>query len=144
MYLFKSIGYSLGGVAMETLHHPGQTTAILGYISYPDDFNISAGLNQCWRKDTNVNAAASKYTASSAVAAGATIAANQFTPQENPNYNEGYAIRRKLLMDNDAPGELSFKVPFSHIFGFAKYNNVLYSLRHTLKFTRENDDLAIH
>jgi hypothetical protein len=47
-------------------------------------------------------------------------------------------------MDNDAPGEFSFIVPFSHIFGLAEYNKVLYNLRHTLTFTRGSDDLPIH
>lgn len=142
MYLFSSIEYSLGGKTIETLHDPGQTTSMLGYLSYPDDFN--AGLNQCWRKDTNVNAISTEYTASPAVVAGAAIAAGHFTSQRNPHYNDGFAVRRKLLMDNDTPGEFSFSIPFSHIFGFAEFNKILYNLRHTLKFTRGSDDLPIH
>lgn len=142
MYLFSSIEYSLGGVKIETLDFPGHTTSMLGYLSYPDDF--SAGLNQCWRKDTGVHASSTEYTASPLVAAGVVIPAGQFTPQRNPNYNEGFAVRRKLLMDNDAPGEFSFNVPFSHMFGFAEYDKVLYNLRHTLRFTRASDDMPIH
>src|SRR5437870_8466794 len=64
MYLFKNIEYSLGGQRIETLNDPGQTTSMLGYLKYPDDFNSSAGLNQCWRKDTNVGAISTEYTAS--------------------------------------------------------------------------------
>ena len=144
MYLFQNIDYKLGGETMETIRNPGQTTSMIGYMIYPDDFNSSAGLNQCWRKDTNVGAISAEYTASPAVAADAAIAAGRFTPQRNANYNDGFAIRRKLLMDSDAPGEFSFIVPFSHIFGFAEYNKVLYNLRHTLTFTRGSNDLPIH
>lgn len=144
MYLFSNIEYSLGGERIEALHYPGHTTSMLGYLSYPDDFNSSAGLNQCWRKDTGVNAASTEYTASPAVAAGAAVAAGGLTPRRNPDYNEGFSVRRKLLMDNDAPGDFSFNIPFSHIFGFAAHDSVLYSLRHTLKFTRGPDDLPIH
>ena len=144
MYLFSNVQYWLGGKLIETINYPGQTTSMLGYLSYPDDFNSSAGLSQCWRKDTNVNAISSEYTASRAVVAAAAIAADHFTPQRNPNYNEGFAIRRKLLLDNDTPGEFSFNIPFSHIFGFAEYDKVLYNLKHTLKLTRESDGYAIH
>ena len=150
MYLFSTIEYSLGGKTMETLNFPGHTTSMLGYLSYPDDFNCSAGLNQCWRKDTNVNAISAKYMPSRAVAAVAAAAASpeipegHFTPRENPDYNEGYAIRRSLLMSNDTPGQFSFIVPFSHMFAFAEYIKVLYNLRHTLKFVRADDNSAIH
>ena len=92
MYLFSFIEYTLGGKSVEMLHNPGHTTSMLGSISYPDDFNSSPGL--CWRKDTNVNAVSTEYRASQAVAAGAVIAAGHFTPQRNPDYNEGFAIRR--------------------------------------------------
>ena len=59
MYLFQNIEYCLGGVSMDVLRNPGHTTSMLGYLSYPDDFN--AGLNQCWRKDTNINAISAEY-----------------------------------------------------------------------------------
>ena len=137
-YLFSNIEYSLGGITMETLHYPGQTTSMLGYLSYPDDFNSSAGLNQCWRKDTNVNADSNEFAES------AQAPAANYRPGRNPNYNEGFAIRRQLLMNNDTPGQFSFNIPFSHLFGFAEYNKVLYNLRHTLKLTRVNTNLAIH
>src|SRR5579872_3177963 len=143
-YLFSSIEYSLGGKRVETLNYPGHTTSMVGYITYPDDFNSSAGLNQCWRKDTNVNAVATEFTASPAVAADAAITAGQFTPQRNPNYNDGFSIRRQLLMDNDTPGQFSFKIPFSHMFGFGEFKKVLYNLQHTLRLTRGSDVLPIH
>ena len=146
MYLFSSIEYSAGGKVMETLNNPGQTTSMLGYLSYPDDFNSSYGLSQCWNKDTTVHANSNKYTASQAVAAGAAINANYFTPQENPQYNQGFASRRKYILsgDNNTRGNFSFVIPFSHIFGFSEYDKVLYNIKHTLKFTRASDNLAIH
>jgi len=143
-YLFSSIEYSLGGKRVETLNYPGHTTSMVGYITYPDDFNSSAGLNQCWRKDTSINAISAEYTTSPAVAADAAITAGQFTPQRNPNYNDGFSIRRQLLMDNDTPGQFSFKIPFSHMFGFGEFKKVLYNLQHTLRLTRGSDVLPIH
>lgn len=144
MYLFSNIEYSLGGKKMETINFPGHTTSMLGYLSYPDDFNSSAGQKQCWRKDTNINATSAKYQATPAVDAGGAIAAGRFTPRENPDYNEGFANRKSLIMTGDGPGRFAFNIPFSHIFGFAEYEKVLYSLQHILKFTRAADTLSIH
>ena len=150
MYLFENIQYSLGGKIVERLNYPGHTTSILGYLSYPDDFNTSTGLKQLWCKDTNVNAVSTKYVRSPlvpAVAANAdvpAIAAGTFTPTEEPTYNQGFAARRSVLLDNDSPGSFSFNIPFSHIFGFAEYDKILYNLSHNLKFTRRADVLAIH
>jgi hypothetical protein len=66
MYLFSSIKYELGNQTIETINCPGQTTSMLGYLSYPDDFSKSAGLICCWSKDTNTTADSSKYAASAA------------------------------------------------------------------------------
>ena len=138
MYMFSSIQYRLGGQVMETLNYPGQTTSMLGLLSYPDDFNSTAGLNQCWSKDTSSHADSDKFQAS------VLAPAANYRPTSNGNYNEGFDIRRKLLMSADPRGSFSFIIPFSHIFGFSEYTRVVYNLEHILKFVRASDNLAIY
>lgn len=148
MYLFTTIEYSIGGKVMETLTHPGQTTSMFGYLVYPDDFNTSTGLLQCWSKDTTNNADSSKYNRlpRNQIAAGTAIDVGALTPTENPNYNQGFATRRALLMtgDDNTRGNFSFDIPFSHIFGFSEYDKVMYNVKHTLKLIRSGNHLAIH
>lgn len=151
MYLFENITYTIGATVVETITSPGQITSMLGYLSYPDDFNTCAGLMSCWCKDTTNNANSAKYTNSTAVAAVAAgaavpaIAAGHFTPRENPNYNQGFSARRALLMSADPRGTFSFLIPFDHVFGFGSYSKVIYNIKHSLKFTRRSsDNLAIH
>src|SRR5437870_1945403 len=138
MYMFSSIEYRLGGQIMETLNFPGQTTSMLGYLIYPDDFNSSAGLKQCWSKDTTSSADSNEFGVSVAAPAAG------YRPTRNDNFNQGFAIRKKLLMSSDPRGNFSFIIPFSHIFGFSEYDKVLYNMEHILKFTRALDDLPIH
>ena len=145
MYLFDSISYQIGTQVVETISSPGQVTSMLGYLSYPDDFNTSSGLMSCWSKDTTDNANSKKYQPSPAVIANAAINAGHFTPTENHNYNQGFAVRKGLLFNSDPNGHFSFLIPFDHIFGFGSYNKVIYNIKHTLKFTRiSTDNLAIH
>jgi hypothetical protein len=91
MYLFTGVKYELGNSTIETVNYPGQTTSMIGYLSYPDDFSTSAGLTCCWSKDTNDSANSDKYSASAA-APGA-----NYTPRDNPNYNQGFAIRKGFV-----------------------------------------------
>ena len=91
MYMFSSFEYRLGGQIMETLNFPGQTTSMLGYLIYPDDFNSSSGLKQCWSKDTTSSADSVEFGAS------ANVPAAGYRPNRNDNFNQGFAIRRKLL-----------------------------------------------
>jgi hypothetical protein len=145
MYLFESISYQIGTKTMETISSPGQITSMLGYLSYPDDFNTSSGLLSCWSKDTTDNADSKKYQPSPAVAANAAINAGHFTPTENPNYNQGFAVRKGFLFNANPNGHFSFLIPFDHIFGFGTYDKVIYNIKHTLRFTRKStDNLAIH
>ena len=44
MYLFTGVKYELNGTTIESINYPGQTTSMLGYLSYPDD---STGLSCC-------------------------------------------------------------------------------------------------
>ena len=44
MYLFTEIKYDLDNTNIEKLSSPGQITSLFGYLSQPDDFSTSAGL----------------------------------------------------------------------------------------------------
>src|SRR6478609_7344471 len=144
MFLFSDVRYSVGNMYMETINNPGQVTTMLSYLSQPDDFNTSSGLNMCWYKDTTNNANSIKYVRSAAVPAGG-IAAGLLTPSENPNYNQGFATRKGHIMDANPRGSFSFVIPFNHIFGFGDYNKVMYNVKHVLTLTRmTSDNIAIH
>jgi hypothetical protein len=138
MYLFTGIRYELGNTTIETIIYPGQTTSMIGYCSYPDDFSKSAGLACCWIKDTNVTADSNKYSASAAAPAAG------YTPGDNANYNEGFAIRKGHLFSSNPLGCFEFNIPLSHIFGFAEYKKVIYGMKHTLTLTRGSDTAAIY
>jgi hypothetical protein len=138
MYLFTGIKYELGNTTVEFINYPGQTTSMLGYLSYPDDFSTSAGLTCCWSKDTYDSANSSKYSASvEAPAAG-------YIPVENPNYNQGFAIRKGFMFSSNPLGSFEFHVPLSHIFGFTDYKKVIYGMKHTLTLTRGSDAAALY
>src|SRR5271170_2369362 len=139
MYLFENISYQIGSTVVETITSPGQIASMLGYLSHPDDYNTSAGLMSCWCKDTTDNAIGRKYIASQAAPAAG------YTPEENPEYNQGFATRRALLMSSNPRGTFSFLIPFDHVFGFGSYSKVIYNVKHSLKFTRKSsDNQAIH
>jgi hypothetical protein len=138
MYLFTCIKYELGNTTIETINYPGQTTSMIGYLSYPDDFSKSAGLICCWSKDTNTSADSAKYSASAAAPAAG------YVPGENANYNEGFAIRKGYLFSSNPLGCFEFNIPLSHIFGFAEYKKVIYGMKHTLTLTRGSDTAAIY
>ena len=119
-------------------NYPGHTTSMLGYLSYPDDFSTSAGLTCCWSKDTYDSANSSKYSASvDAPVAG-------YIPVENPNYNQGFAIRKGFIFSSNPLGSFEFHVPLSHIFGFAEYRKVIYGMKHTMTLTRGSDAAALY
>jgi hypothetical protein len=141
MFLFSDIRYSIGNMSVETINNPGQATTILSYLSQPDDFNTSSGLNMCWCKDTTNNANSKKYNALPAVAANLV----NFVPTESGDYNQGFAVRKGHIMDADPRGSFSFVIPFKHMFGFGDYNKVMFNLKHVLTLTRiTSDNLAIH
>src|SRR6476661_8551720 len=141
MFLFSYIRYSIGNMNVESINNPGQVTTILSYLSQPDDFNTSSGLNMCWYKDTTNNANSRKYNALPAVAADLL----NFIPRDNPHYNQGFAVRKSHIMDANPRGSFSFVIPFKHIFGFGDYNKVMYNVKHLLTLTRmTSDNLAIH
>ena len=93
----------------------------------------------CWCKDTTNNANSAKYATSVAAPAAG------YTPRENPNYNQGFAVRKGYIMDANPKGSFSFAIPFKHMFGFGDYNKVMYNVKHVLTLTRmTSDNLAIH
>src|ERR1700759_905703 len=139
MYLFKEISYSINDVEMERVKNPGQTTSMLGYLKYPDDFSTSSGLKMCWSKDTTNHANSAEYVPSVAAPAAG------YTPRKNSEYNQGFATRKSFLMSSIPRGNFEFAIPFSHMFGFSEHDKVIWGLKHTLKLTLySNDNLAIH
>ena len=95
MYLFSNISYRLSNQEIESVHHPGQATTMLGLLKYSHDFSKAQGINQLWQKDT----------------AGTEVIAD----------NEGFRVRQRYLIQSPAvKGTFSFKVPLKHIFGSAK------------------------
>ncbi len=134
MFLFSDIRYSMGGKEIERISNPGQISSMLTYVSQPDDYSTSSGLKSCWSKDTTNFSSSRKFNASVAAPAVGYI------PEENPNYNQGFAARRGLLMSSNPMGSFSFVIPFSHIFGFSNYNKVIYNMKHELALTRNTSD----
>ena len=47
MYSFSNISYRLSNQEIESVHHPGQATTMLGLLKYSDDFSRAQGLNHC-------------------------------------------------------------------------------------------------
>ena len=118
MHLFKSIWYKLSGQEIEKIMYPGQATAMLGLLKYPDDFSKSKGLNQLWYQDTLPEASIQ---------------------------NTGWNARKLYIINNfDPKGSFSFRIPLKHIFWFCEdYDKVVYGLKHTLTLTRNDDEDAI-
>ena len=87
MYLFTNIEYSLSGMEIESLNHPGVATTILGSLKNSSDFSKGPGLMQCWCPDTATTAT---------------------------NTNVGFTIRRGLIIEKPNPnGAFSFAVPLN-------------------------------
>ena len=119
MYLFSNISYRLSNQEIESVHHPGQATTMLGLLKYSDDFSKAQGLNQLWQKDTT----------STAVVAD----------------NAGFRTRQSYLIQQPTvKGTFSFRIPLKHIFGFFEdYDKIVYGLKHTLTLVRKSNDDAI-
>src|SRR5215469_5779726 len=137
MYLFSEIRYSIKDMEIERISEPGQATSIFGYLSLPDDFSTSAGLERCWSKDTTSSASSKEFN---------DIPAGGGPVNKNTNYNQGFAARRSFLMSSNPRGSFSFVIPFEHIFGFGEYNKVIYNdVNYELSLTRTSTDtLAVY
>ena len=53
IYLFTNIKYSLGGMEIESLNHPGFATRMLGLVKYSLDYTKGPVLIQSWYPDTS-------------------------------------------------------------------------------------------
>jgi len=135
MHLFSDCRYSINDTIIETISNPGQTTSMLGYLTYAK----SIGSNFCWVIDTSNNADGNEFLSSQAVPAAG------YRPAKNPNYNKGFSKRHALLTSANPRGSFSFFIPFQHIFGFAQYDKILFNVKHSLSLTRKtSDNNAIH
>ena len=123
MYLFSDVRYHLASHEIEVLQNPGYATSILGLLKYPDDFNKSQGLNQCWAPDTPIdnNNEADKVS------------------------NIGFKKRFEYIISKvDPKGSFSFKIPLKHFLGFCEdYKKIIYGMQQRLTLTRTGDNDAI-
>ena len=120
MYLFSDVRYHLASHEIEVLQNPGHASTMLGMLKYPDDFNKSQGLNQCWAPDVKAT-----------------------TP--NPDNNNGFKMRHEYIIKSPDPkGKFSFKIPLKHFLGFCEdYKKVIYGMQQRLTLTRTGNDNAI-
>ena len=87
MQLFSSINYRLSGQEIEQLIYPGESTTMMGYLKYSEDFEKTEGLNQLWCKER-----------------AAYVGKN------------GFNIRHNYIIDKpQKKGTFSFAVPLKHI-----------------------------
>jgi hypothetical protein len=121
-YLFTNIRYSLNGMEIESVNHPGHASTMLGSVKYSNDFAKGSGLIQCWYPDMGTTASVANAD------------------------NVGFAIRQRYIIQKPDPkGSFSFGIPLDHLFGFCEdYDKVMYGMRHTLTLVRSpNDNNAI-
>jgi len=119
MFLFSNISYRLSNQEIESFHHPGQATTMLGLLKYSDDFSKAQGLNQLWKKDAAATAVATD--------------------------NSGFSMRHKYLIQlPTTKGIFSFRVPLKYIFGLCEdYDKIVYGLKHILTLVLKSDSDAI-
>ena len=125
MYLFSDVRFHLASHEIEVLQNPGHASTMLGMLKYPDDFNNSQGLNQCWAPDTSTDN-------------------NNIADKTN---NNGFKKRFKYIISSlgdDDKGNFSFKIPLKHFLGFCEdYKKIIYGMQQRLTLTRTGDDNAI-
>ena len=93
---------------MASLNYPGQATAMLGLLKYPDDFSKAQGLNELWYKDTAATA----------------------VKVDNNGFDARHAY---LIQSPTVKGTFSFRIPMNRIFGFCEdYDKIVYGLKHSL------------
>ena len=138
MFLFTEIKYDLDTTNIGKIFSSGQITFLFEYLSQPDDFGRSIGLQYCWNEDTTTQTSIAEFAVSAATPA------IGYTPRRTLEYNVGFAARKGLLTSSILLGHFSFNIPLSHIFGFAEYKKVIYGHKHTLTLTRGADTQAIY
>ena len=123
LHLFSEMKYSINGQPIEDILNPAISSIMLGMLRYPDDFNSSEGLMQCWYKDTG----------------------NGGIDEENKGRIERYKLFYESVAGVLNKGKFSFCIPLKHIFGFCDdYDKVMYGVNHGLSLFRKGDGTAIH
>ena len=138
LHLFSEMKYSINGQPIEDILNPAIGSIMLGILRYPDDFNETEGLMQCWYKDSGNGGLTAKNT----------VDVNNLKALVSIN-NIGREERKKLFYDSVErvlnKGKFSFCIPLKHIFGFCDdYDKVMYGVNHGLSLFRKGDDTAIH
>ena len=132
MYLFSDVRYHLASHEIEVLQNPGHATTMLGMLKYPDDFNNSQGLNQCWAPDNKI----------------VTIKDEDVLYDKDKiplSENEGFYKRTVYFNSATTKGKFSFKIPLKHFLGFCEdYKKVIYGMQQRLTLTRTGDNNAIY
>jgi len=113
MYLFSNISYRLSNQEIESVHHPGQATTMLGLLKYSHDFSKAQGINQLWQKDT---------------AGTAVVRVRQRYLIQSPDLKGTFSFKVPL------------KHIFGFC---EDYNRIVYGLKHTLSQVRKSDSDAI-
>lgn len=113
MFLYNSIIYKLDQHIIEQIDNPGESSTIMGYLTYPENYKNTKGLNQMWYPDSNADFS-----------------------------KDGFKIRHDYLFEKPADtGSFSLVIPLKHIFGFCKtYEKVLYGFEHSLELQRKTGD----
>jgi len=107
----------LGSTTIESINYSGQVTSMLGYATYRDN-------------------------RSAAVPA---IVAGHFTPDEHPDYNQGFATKKGYIFSTTPLGCFTFHIPLKQIFGFASdYKKVIYGMKQSLILTRTSNMEAVY
>ena len=123
LHLFSEMKYSINGQPIEDILNPAISSIMLGMLRYPDDFNSSEGLMQCWYKDTG----------------------NGGIDEENTGRLKRYKLFYESVAGVPNKGKFSFCIPLKHIFGFCDdYDKVMYGVNHGLSLFRKGDGTAIH
>ena len=116
MHLFSNMKYSLSGMEIESINHPGPASTILGSIKYTPDIQKGSGLMQCWYPDT--------------------------APAADRVANTGFGVRQAYIIQAPNPkGQFSCMIPAEHLFGFCEdYDKAMYGVRHQLTLVRKTAD----
>jgi len=115
MYMFKSAKLRFGSHDIEMVDHLGYATSCLGHLSYGSAYSMNNGLKQGWFYENS---------------------------SDGITTHDGFKkIQRLLLKDTTEKGQVTFTVPFNHIFGFK--GKVLIGMDLIATFTKHITDLPI-
>lgn len=141
-HLFSCCVFKLGGVDIERVNYPGVASDIL-LNTKGEEFRYRGGEMLGFIPDTGAGVADTKPTLNPDVAANAAVVANFSTI--NPNYNEGYAKRKKLYNYTVAADATiryyEIFYPLSALFSFCEeFDKVLKFIGFRVELTRKARD----